>query len=170
MKCPACERELREMTVDKLTVDVCEGGCGGIWFDPFELKQVDEAHECAGEALLEIDRDQNLEVDHSQRRKCPRCDDMILMRHFFSANMSVEVDECPGCGGMWLDEGELSAIRDEYTTEADRKTAATAHFDQIFNVELQAMKAEREFKQAQAQKIYNIFRFICPSHYLKKRT
>jgi hypothetical protein len=40
----------------------------------------------------------------------------------------------------------------------------------VDTLELQAMKAEREFKQAQAQKIYNIFRFISPSHYLKKRT
>jgi len=26
-------------------VDVCQNGCGGIWFDNFELEKVDEKHE-----------------------------------------------------------------------------------------------------------------------------
>jgi Zn-finger nucleic acid-binding protein len=35
MKCPACKNVLQEMTVDNVTVDICKGGCGGIWFDNF---------------------------------------------------------------------------------------------------------------------------------------
>ena len=57
MDCPVCGRTLGRRTVGGLRVDVCEGGCGGIWFDQFELKKVDESSESAGEALLDIERD-----------------------------------------------------------------------------------------------------------------
>ena len=99
------------MQVGSLVVDACEGGCGGVWFDAFELQRVDEQQEVAGEHLLEIRRDQRIKVDPSRKRECPRCEGMKLKRHFFSAKRRVEVDECPNCGGYWLDAGELAQIR-----------------------------------------------------------
>ena len=39
MKCPACFNELTELQVGNLTVDACQGGCGGIWFDAFETAE-----------------------------------------------------------------------------------------------------------------------------------
>ncbi|MCK4626285.1 MAG: zf-TFIIB domain-containing protein, partial [Phycisphaerae bacterium] len=71
MKCPACGRELVEMVAGSITVDVCKGGCGGVWFDNFELQKVDNQSESAGEALLDIERDENVAVDHEARKKCP---------------------------------------------------------------------------------------------------
>ena len=106
MKCPACSNELQEMTVADVTVDVCKGGCGGIWFDNLELKKFDAPHESAGQALLNVERDETVQVDRTKRLKCPKCDDIVMMRHFFSVKKDVEVDECPGCGGFWLDAGE----------------------------------------------------------------
>jgi uncharacterized protein len=113
MKCPACFNELTQKQVGRLTVDVCQDGCGGIWFDAFEMEQVDEEEEAAGEALLDIPRDDRVLVDRSRKRECPRCPEIKLHRHFFSAARRVEVDQCPNCGGYWLDAGELAQIRDE---------------------------------------------------------
>ena len=45
VKCPACGNNLTEKKFGEVTVDVCEGGCGGVWFDWFEFKKVDEPHE-----------------------------------------------------------------------------------------------------------------------------
>jgi uncharacterized protein len=115
MKCPACSNPLTEKTLGNLTVDVCHGGCGGVWFDAFELKRVDDERETTGEALLHIDRDVNLQIDPSRKRECPRCPDMKLKRHLFAPGSHVEVDECPNCGGFWLDAGELGKIRSEKT-------------------------------------------------------
>ena len=42
MKCPACKNPLLEKDAEGMTLDVCYGGCGGIWFDAFELQRVDE--------------------------------------------------------------------------------------------------------------------------------
>ena len=120
MKCPACFNELTQLQVGSLVLDACQGGCGGIWFDSFELQQVDEESEAAGEPLLHIQRDERLIVDPSRKRECPRCAGVKLHRHFFSAKRRVEVDQCPNCGGYWLDAGELALIR------AERGQAATA--------------------------------------------
>ena len=49
MECPACGKQLQQMTAGDVTVDVCKGGCGGMWFDNYELKKFDEPHESAGE-------------------------------------------------------------------------------------------------------------------------
>jgi len=118
MKCPACFNELTQTQVGSLKVDICQGGCGGIWFDAFELQRVDEEDEKAGEPLLHITRDERIVVDPSRKRDCPRCAGIRLHRHFFSAKRRVEVDQCPNCGGYWLDAGELAEIRAEKAEEA----------------------------------------------------
>ena len=166
MKCPACGNELKEMTAGDVAVDVCEGGCGGIWFDWFELKKFDEPHEAAGEALLEVSRDQGVSVDHSKRLNCPKCDDIVMMRHFFSIKKAVVLDECPGCAGFWLDAGELGQIRGLFKTEEERHKAAEEYFDEVFGDKLKAMQAQDQAKLEKTQKIANMFRFICPTHYI----
>lgn len=110
MKCPACDTRLTEMVVDDVAVDVCQGGCGGIWFNNWELKKLDEPHEHLGEQLLDIDVAPNIKVDRSKRRQCPKCAGVTMMRHFFSVKQEVEVDECAACAGIWLDAGELKRI------------------------------------------------------------
>ena len=166
MKCPACVNMLQEMTVGDVAVDVCKGGCGGLWFDNFELKKFDEPHESAGEALLDIERDESIIVDHSKKLKCPKCDDVVMMRHFFSVKKEAEVDECPGCGGIWLDAGELRNIRSLFNTEEERNKATEGYFEEVFGGELKAMKAVNEDDPAKTRKIANMFRYICPSHYI----
>ncbi len=120
MNCPACFNKLTERRTSSVLVDVCEGGCGGIWFDAFELSKVDDQDEQAAEALLNIHRDERLMVDHARKRECPRCDGIKLKRHFFSARRQVQVDQCPNCAGYWLDAGELEKVRAERAESAER--------------------------------------------------
>jgi uncharacterized protein len=166
MECPACGRQLKEMEVGEIVVDVCENGCGGIWFDNYELRKVDEKHEAAGEKLLDIVRDLTVKVDHTQKRSCPKCPDQPMMRHFMSIKREVEVDECPACGGLWLDCGELAQMREQYENEGARQEAASAYFNEVFGDEFAKMKQENEQKLQGAKKIAGVFRFICPTHYI----
>ncbi len=99
IECPVCSNTMTTMTAEGVTVDVCAGGCGGIWFDWFELARVDEVHESAGEKFLEVERDPTLRPDLSKRVYCPR-DGEIMMRHFHSVKRGVLVDECPRCTGF----------------------------------------------------------------------
>jgi Zn-finger nucleic acid-binding protein len=94
-------------------LDVCTGGCGGIWFDVFELQKVEAAQQVTGDLEINIPRDLSIQVDPKARRHCPKCPEVVLMRHFYSKKRSVVVDECPSCAGFWLDAGELESIRHE---------------------------------------------------------
>ena len=126
MNCPACDHQLTEARVGAIAVDTCQGGCGGIWFDAFELQKVDEPHEGAGEHLLQIQRDPKLHLDRARKRACPRCDGVKLKRHLFNPKSTVEVDHCPNCAGYWLDAGELEKIRLDQQSAAGAKPAQKA--------------------------------------------
>ena len=123
MKCPACLNPLSSTTIGKLTVEVCRAGCGGIWFDAFELQQADEPQESTGAWLANLEPDPQLHADTGRKRACPKCEGVNLKRRYFSAKRRFEVDECPGCGGCWLDAGELEKVRAEMGETAREKEA-----------------------------------------------
>jgi uncharacterized protein len=167
MDCPACGHALSPRTAGELTVDVCDGGCGGVWFDHYELKKVDEQSEAAGAALLDVARDPNVVVDPDKRYVCPKCPDgAVMMRHFWSVSRKVTVDECPECGGVFLDAGELREIRDLYPTEAARHAAADAYFKDVVDPLLDAQRAADQDELERAQRFAHAFRFISPSWYI----
>ena len=166
MKCPACENELHEITADTVKVDACTEGCGGIWFDLFELKKMDEPDEMAGEKLLDLKQKEGVEILHKHKRRCPKCRDITMIQHFFSVKHEVTVDECPKCGGFFLDAGELRKIRQQFASEEDRRKAAKEYFNQIFGQELDYLKKKSREKEKKARKIARMFRFITPSYYI----
>jgi Zn-finger nucleic acid-binding protein len=112
-------------------VDVCQGGCGGVWFDAFELNSVDEPSE-PGEPLFHLLCDEKVVVDMQRKRECPRCAGIKLHRHFFSARRQVQVDQCPNCAGYWLDAGELARIRAEKAASATATSAEQATISSEF--------------------------------------
>lgn len=167
MKCPACGNALTPKTAGGITVDACENGCGGLWFDARELAKVDERHEGAGESLLNIARTGSARPAGTAKLQCPTCASPTpMMRHFSSAARRTEIDECPRCGGHWLDPGELASIRTEYATDEERQRAAQAYFADVFDPKLKPIQDEGQAKLARAKKVAHALRFICPSYYL----
>lgn len=110
MKCPACKNNLREKGAGGMTLDVCYGGCGGIWFDASELERVSAR---AATTLHTIWNVPVGPVKQTEPRQCPRCPQQRLERKWFSDAQRVEIDQCPKCSGVWLDAGEFSRIYDE---------------------------------------------------------
>ena len=146
MKCPACFNPLVEVQVGNLKVDVCRGGCGGVWFDAFELQRADEEDEVVGEPLLHLERDPRINLDLARKRECPRCAGVKLHRHFLSAQRRVEVDQCPNCSGYWLDAGELEQVRAENSEAARSKQARKSSLsaeDIRYLYRLQAQEGQR---------------------------
>ena len=142
MQCPACGNTLTERTVADVAVDVCDGGCGGIWFDNFELKKLDDRDEAAGEALLDVACAPSVTVDHDAVWGCPRCGHPAMTRHFYSPKRAVEVDQCPKCAGVWLDAGELRTIRAQYASGDARQAAHRETARAIYRKQVQQLKAE----------------------------
>ena len=166
MNCPACRHAMTQATVRDITVDVCEGGCGGVWFDWLELKKVDEQHEAVGQDLLDVPRDPSIEVDHENKRHCPRCENIVMMRHFSSVKRDIEVDECAGCGGVFLDYGELQGLRTEFATDEERIEAAHDLFADIYDDVLDDLAEESEDDVRRSRGLAKMFRFLLPSYYL----
>lgn len=58
-------------------------------------------------ALLDkIRRQQESGAGEERGGCCPKCSTRLRQ----ATVRGVQVDECPGCGGLWLDKGELEAI------------------------------------------------------------
>jgi Zn-finger nucleic acid-binding protein len=93
-----------------MTLDLCYGGCGGIWFDPGELRRIDAK---AAASLHTVWQAPPTKGTVSAARLCPRCPNQELERKWFSEARQVEIDRCPACGGVWLDAGEFTRIQGE---------------------------------------------------------
>ncbi|MGN6642677.1 MAG: zf-TFIIB domain-containing protein [Verrucomicrobiota bacterium] len=110
MKCPACKNPLREKSAGDMTLDVCYGGCGGIWFDAAELERVSARAATTLHSIWQVPVNS---VKLTEPRLCPRCPEQVLERKWFSELKQVEIDQCAKCGGIWLDAGEFSRIYQE---------------------------------------------------------
>ncbi len=162
MKCPACGNVLQGMTVEDVSVDVCRGGCGGIWFDNHELRKFDEPHETGGEALLDVERNENIRLDFHKRWLCPKCSKGVLTRRFFNDKRHVEIDECPNCAGVWLDYGELGKIRHLPGSPEEREKAAQEYFQEVLGL---GFAGPAGFgAPAATRRVARVFRFLSPRH------
>ena len=168
MNCPVCANALTLVEAGNVTVDVCLGGCGGIWFDIFELQKLDEPHERSAQMLINIKRNENAPLDHSMKRNCPRCVNIVMMRHFYSPRRRVEVDECPSCGGFWLDAGELALIREEHADEKAQQAAIAEYLDAASASILGPMRSEGVAQTARARRIELLIRFSKPIRYQRQ--
>ena len=106
--CPRCTNAtLSETDYVHEKVDTCEE-CGGMYFDAGEMRNLNQLVEDFFEVKLNEPEIANV-PDHERYFKpaCPGC----------SAEMKpyqigqVWVDQCPKCEGLWLDQGEVSALR-----------------------------------------------------------
>ena len=153
------------MSFGGIMVDVCSGSCRGVWFDWMELQKFDEADEAAGAELARASAGRKAPMRPLQI-ECPRCEGVKMSAHYFTPKAKVKVDECPRCGGIWLDAGELAAVRDEFKTVLEReafvKEFVAAQSDQVF---AEALEAERE-RTAANRKFASALRFLLPSKYL----
>jgi Zn-finger nucleic acid-binding protein len=104
---------MKKMKVGSVALDVCQSGCGGIWFDAEELERINAQIPGGKNPAANIER--TVEVDAGEDRvlKCVHCRGVKLERKLFSLGSGVIMDCCPKCAGLWLDHGELETIREE---------------------------------------------------------
>jgi Zn-finger nucleic acid-binding protein len=93
LTCPGCRKPMLEVACEGALVDVCSS-CNGLWLDKGELEALG--------AKLPSHRP----ADAAQRRDCPRC---LIPMDARDAHLA-QVDICWGCGGTYLDAGEIEAF------------------------------------------------------------
>ena len=114
MKCPLCKKEMKVIKIGNIQLDECSDGCRGIWFDISELQKLDEKTEGTGSELERIlSYTRALDINPFRKVKCPRCT-IKMERHEYIDHSRIYIDECFKCGGIWLDKGELGAIRENF--------------------------------------------------------
>ena len=106
-KCPSCDTDLTEEEFHHTMVDRCEE-CGGIYFDAGELESILKIVELyTGTKLKEPDIDTLENVEQDRKLRCP-ADGAIFEKHEIGGQI---IDICPECRGIWLDAGELFALK-----------------------------------------------------------
>ena len=111
LTCPACGKRMTKFFIPSgnVSVDICMDGCGGIFFDNRELNRFVGEGKDAGEILQLFLGKTFMYADQQTKRVCPACGtDMV--KNYFDATKTVQVDECYRCGGKFLDHGELEKI------------------------------------------------------------
>ena len=129
MQCPICARELVDTIIKGIKVEICNGGCGGVWFDWSEIIKIDK-FTYSGDDFPVIRRDANHIMDQSRRYICPRCKNIAMTRGFTSIFTDLLLGECQSCGGFWLngeDVDELQYHIAEYTRPESFKDTRQEH-------------------------------------------
>lgn len=161
MKCPSCHNHMNEVEIAGVKVDYCQDGCKGVFFDNYELKELDETHEGSGKILEEILSQTRDDDSRMEKLECPRCN-IKMKRHKYAFDSDVYVDHCYGCNGIWLDKGELAAVREQFRSEKQR----SANVDNLIasvpeiSLEMQRMEHDREIVLSNAKKRRSFFSFV----------
>ena len=106
--CPGCTAPMNAFKAGTVELDRCPF-CNGLWFDPGELEQV------LGRKLVGT-----LDQTTVTSRRCAIC--AVPMRSVELGFLQVEV--CTNCRGVFLDDGELTALNDGKKLRVQTLTAA----------------------------------------------
>jgi len=124
--CPACgEKMVKVYTQAGMNIDICLNGCGGIWFDNRELDNFSKNDENYDELYKTYADKDFAEVKITKDRVCPVCN-MKMVQHKVSAQSDVVIDECYGCGGKFLDYGEMESVKASMSDEEKVKEFVNA--------------------------------------------
>jgi len=135
--CPECGGGLHEVYAAAnygrvLLLDQCRG-CGGVWFDRWELYFVTDK---SIKDLEGIDASSFVApvAPHPAKGHCPRCEKELAI--FTDNNLPKDalIERCPGCNGLWLNRGELgkyAAHRNAFHAKRPDYNAGTAELDTL---------------------------------------
>ena len=148
-----------ELRVGDVTVNVSVG-CGGIWFANFKLKKAEASDPSQRSKLIELSQQYHLkDVAHEARLRCPVDADVTLMRRFFSFKKEIEIDECPMCGGIWLDPDEFEKILELYHSpealEAAKKREQAQQAATQIREDMKKMRDKEEKERAELARQYD---------------
>ncbi len=121
MQCPACGNELLPETLNNTTYHICEGACGGVWFERLELEKCEDTPMSLGEGL-QINKAACPSLNQSRRYTCPSCENIIMGRRYLDTIEDVMTDECPSCGGFWLNGDDLEEMHSQMDTPSFKTT------------------------------------------------
>lgn len=114
--CPECQIHLDQIQFHGVVLDECSG-CGGVWFDDGELKRCQAGSTSSLVELEDTIAPAVLWHQQDHTRLCPDCN-IRLTTYKYQYTSDILLDECTGCYGIWVQDGELKKIA-EFAKEED---------------------------------------------------
>lgn len=134
LTCPACGSPMEAHEEPDITVDVCQE-CGGLFLDRDELNVLSTG--MAGD-IEYCSLEGEPPEDAFPTRTCPRCGDREMEKVNLLRLSEIVFDRCPGCGGYFLDRGELAAanlqLREMSDGEAELREYRDRHLVRVDRV------------------------------------
>lgn len=123
--CPVCPGTmLQTVAFRSVQVDACPA-CAGVWFDDGELRAVlDQGTAVLSELENAVTPAIAATPAASAVRCCPVCV-VPLDRFQYLYNSPIALDHCHQCGGVWVDDRELLAMRTHVEAVRLARTQAT---------------------------------------------
>lgn len=138
MKCPKCDKELKDNIYHGIHTDVCPS-CEGLWLDFKELDQLEDQvfddDELKGTAIFRT---------HPTDLKCPKC--YKHMKKFNYRYYDLELEFCEDQHGFWLDKGEEERVLDLMKEESKRMTR-TFDLEEKWTNTLRTLKSKTFFSK-----------------------
>ncbi|MBP7126908.1 zf-TFIIB domain-containing protein [Myxococcota bacterium] len=106
-QCPVCRVPMQTVTQHRQQIDQCPR-CGGRFFDAGELEAVIQMVRCFEEVVLEEPEVKSIPEEEVRRIEICPVDGSSMDPQEIAG---IVVDRCPSCHGIWLDRGELVALK-----------------------------------------------------------
>ncbi len=108
MNCPKCSGEMELVSYDGIKVDRCTS-CGGLWFQPEELRALRDDIWMADYIIDSGDKNAGRKANANKEIDCPQCGK--LMQHEADAEQKhITYESCPDGHGTFLDAGEFTDL------------------------------------------------------------
>jgi len=138
-----------------ITIDVCPT-CAGIWFDKDELLHITQLDPEALPQLDEMYRPVVHSYDPPWEKLCPVCHNTRLRQYNYLYTSNIELDECPECGGIWVENSELAkmpqVLKDVRAMDVPPEAEA--------QITLAQMEAESQQERGRLEFLTGLFRFL----------
>lgn len=159
--CPRCKTALTPSQVDDLKLEICFS-CHGTWFDRGELAHAKDIALPDGDWLdFDIWKHSDRFTINAGPVNCPSCSKRLCRLQY--GDTHVEIDVCPTCHGVWLDEAELSKIVEALDQEINAKSfgkymkAALAEAVEIVNGPESVAREWKDFRHVMRLMIMRLF-------------
>lgn len=107
-QCPLDGRWMNPISLYGIGAHACPG-CGAIWFPDDTLQELGKMSNSTLESADDQVKPSGPKPVQSRTLKCPD-DGSFLYSFQFDYNSGVTLDQCPECGGILVEDGELAAI------------------------------------------------------------
>ena len=115
MQCPKCNQPLSAIDYQGVHIDTCPA-CGGDWLDAGELGNILQSRqgrftqqECVAVAQAATITGTKL-TTLNRHLTCPKCGQTTHPVNY-GDDSGLILDKCAGCGGVWIEGGELEKIQ-----------------------------------------------------------